>query len=121
MAMVGARSGRLLEGQVFAPVEIEQVRDGGVLVGAVQQHAAGDLDRGAERDGVGGKPPGRVHGTEDLLLAADQSDIDGVTGNALRSPRDHRQVGKPLLVLIVSPEGGQHHVGDGGIGRDQGH
>ena len=118
MTAIRALAGGLLESEILAAAEIEQRADRRVPVGAVEQHAAGDLDRGFQGDGIGGKPARRVHRAKHFLLVADQPDIDGVAGNALRGARHHRQVGEALLVLVVRPQRRQQQIGDGGVDRD---
>src|SRR5262245_9072293 len=44
VAAVGAGTDRLLEGKVFAPVEIIEIAHRRVVVGTAEQHAADDLD-----------------------------------------------------------------------------
>src|SRR4051795_1186748 len=44
MAVIGAVAVRFLECEILAPVEIEQRADRRVAIGAIQQHAAGNLD-----------------------------------------------------------------------------
>jgi hypothetical protein len=94
---------------------IEQVRHRCVLVGAIEQHAADDLDRRAQRHGIGGIPAGRVHGANNVALIADQRDVDGIARNALRGARHHRQFRQSALVLIMRPERGQHDIGKRGV------
>ena len=118
MAAIGAAAVRLLEREILAAAEIEQRADRRVAVGAVEQHAAGDLDRGLQRHRIGGIPAGRLHGAEHVVLVADQADIDGIAGNALRGPRHHRQIGEALLVLVMGPQRRQRQIGERGVGQN---
>ena len=95
MAAIGTVAYRLFEGEVLAPAEIEQRADGRVVIGAIEQHAADDLDGRSQRHGIGGIPAGGLHGAEHVEPVADQPDIDRIAGNALRGPRHHRQVARP--------------------------
>src|SRR6266699_1200344 len=103
MAVVGAVADRLFECQIFAPSEIIKAADRCMLVGAIQQYAAGDLDRRSQRYGIGGIPAGRIHGAENVLVVADQTDIDRIAGNALGGPCHHRKSSKALLVFVMGP------------------
>ena len=40
------------------------------MVGPVKHHAADDFNAGAQRNWIGRKPAGRMHGAEDVFLAA---------------------------------------------------
>ena len=118
VAAIGAGADRLFEGEILAAAEIIEIADRRVPIGAVEQHAADDLDRGFQRDRIGRIPAGGVHGAEHVPDVADQPDIDRIAGNALRGPRHHRQVGEALLVLVMRPEAGQHQIGEQAIGDE---
>src|SRR5947207_1684782 len=83
--------------KIHTPPEIIEIADRRVLVGTVEQHAADDLDGGFQRDGVGRIPAGRMHRAEDIAVVSDQSDIDGIAGNALRGARHHVETGEAFL------------------------
>ena len=112
VAAIGAGADRLFEGEVLAAAEIIEIADRRVLVGAIEQHAADDLDRRFQRDRIGRIPAGRVHRADHVALVADQADIHGIAGNALRGARHHRQIGEAFLVLVMRPERGQHEIGE---------
>ena len=87
------------------------------MVGAVKQHAAGDLKGSPRRHGIGRVPAGRLHGAEHVELVADQTDIDGIAGNALCGARHHWQIGEAALMFVVVPQGRQREIGQRGIGQ----
>ena len=117
MAAIGASADRLLEREVFVAAEIEQRTDGRVVVRPVQQHAARNLDRRSQRHGIGRIPAGRPHGAEHVELVADQADIDGIAGNALRGARHHRQISKAALMFVVVPQRRQRQIGQRQVGQ----
>src|ERR1700733_11665445 len=78
MSSVGAAAIRFLESELFFfPLIIEGTHRCGA-VGPVKHHAADDLKTRAQGDRVGWKPASCVHGAEDVIPAADQSDIERI-------------------------------------------
>ncbi len=58
-----------------------------------------------------------MHGADDVALVADQPDIDGIAGNALRGARHHVEAGEALLVLVMGPQRRQHDIGEQDVRR----
>jgi hypothetical protein len=56
-----------------------------------------------------------MHRADHVLAVADQPDIDGIAGNALRG-RVTIGSGEALLVLVMGPERRQHEIGEQAIG-----
>ena len=110
MAVAGVLAHRFLEGQILTPPEHEQVADGCVFVGPVKQHATGDANAGPQGHRVGGMPAGIEHRIDNLLLAADQPDIERIAGDALGSDRRLGRVLERRMMLVVPPECRQYHV-----------
>src|SRR5262249_39060609 len=90
--------------------------DGRVMVGPVKHHAADDLDARSQGDRVGWKPTCRVHGAHDVVLAADQPDIESVTRDIARRARHHRQRSKTWLVFMMAPQARQQDVSESEVG-----
>ena len=68
---VGALAGGFFEGEILAPVLVEQVADRRVAIGPVQHDATDDLQARAQRDRVGRIPAGRMHGADHVADVAD--------------------------------------------------
>jgi clan AA aspartic protease (TIGR02281 family) len=111
MTMVGAAADRLLKSEILMPAEIIKFADRRGPVRAIQQYAADDFDRRFECHGIGRIPARRLHRAQNVLVVADQADIDRVAGNALRRSCHHRQARQALLVLVMGPEGREQKVG----------
>src|SRR5579863_7938420 len=101
-----ALAGTLFEGQILLSVLIEEVAHRRVEIRPVEKNAADDPDARTQRDRVGGPPPGRVRGTEHVVLRAFKPDIDNVAGETERGPRRRLEPGEPALVLEMAPEEG---------------
>jgi hypothetical protein len=82
MAGRRALAGRFLESEILLSSEIEEGAHGGALVGPAKYDAAGDAQRRIQRDWIGGRPAGCVHGAKHVFLCALQSDIDCIARNA---------------------------------------
>ena len=89
MALVGAGADRLLEGEILAAALVDQRADRRVGIGQVEHHAEADLDAALQRDRVGRTPASRGEGLDDVLMGADEADIDGIAGNAVRRRGAH--------------------------------
>ncbi len=117
MALVGTAADRLLEGKVLAAALVEEIGDGRIGIGAVEQDALGDARARLQCDGVGRLPARTLERGHDLVLVADKRDIEGIARDALRGVGGHRPAGEARLVLVVGPERGQDDVGQQRIGR----
>ena len=120
VAAVGALADRLLEGKVLAAPLVEERADRRVAVGPVEDDAAGDLDAGLERHGVGGIPAGGGKRADRLLLGPDQPDIQRIAGNSVGGDGHHRPAAQPRLVLVMRPEARQHQIGGEQVDAEQG-
>src|SRR5436190_8393546 len=119
VAAVGIGADRLFKSEVLAPAEVIEIADRCVLVGAVEQHAADDLDGRFQRDRIGRIPARRMHRAENVFGFADQADIDGIAGNSLSCARHHRQAGKALLMLVMGPQRRQHDIGQQAVHHER--
>jgi hypothetical protein len=77
------------------------------MVWSVKHHATDDVDARSQSDRVGREPAGRMHGAENIFLAADKSDIERVSRNAVSGTRHHGQGSEARLMFVMAP----HAVG----------
>ena len=111
MSLVGAPAVRFFEGKLFLFSVIVERADRRIVVGSVKHDAADDVDTRAQRDRIGGKPSGRVHGPDDVFLATDKPDIQRISGNACTGARHHGKSGQAGFMLVMSPKRRKHEVG----------
>ena len=84
----------------------QRLTDGSVFIRPVKQHATGDANAGPQGHRVGGMPAGIEHRMDNLLLAADQPDVERIAGNALGSDRRLGRVFKRRMMLLMPPDAG---------------
>ena len=114
VALRGISLDLLLVGEVLAAAEEQQVGDGGGGVGAAQQGAQDDAPGGAQGDGIGPHPSGRCHGVVDVLLGSSQSEVDGISEQAIGGAGAADEV-------VGHVEPGEYLVqpGQGEVGQDR--
>ena len=110
VAVAGALARRLLEGEVLLAAEDEEGADRGVGVGPVHQDAAGDPEAAPQGHRVGGVPARVEHGPDQVVLGADQADVERVAGDALGGEGRLGGVFEGRVVLVVPPEGREDQV-----------
>ena len=108
-----SRSRRLLlERDVLLAAEQEEVAHRRGRIGAIEHHAAGDLEIAAQaepgRDVASRRPSSR----SELGVGCDQPDVQRIARRAVRGARDARRVLEPAMVLVVTPERGQDEIGE---------
>src|SRR5450631_2342474 len=117
MSLVGASAIRLFESELFLFSIIVERTDRRIVVWPVKHHAAHDLDTRAQRDWVGRKPAGRMHGAENIFLAANKPDIERISWNTDASACHHGQGSQARLMLVMGPKDrkrdiSQHQIDD---------
>src|SRR4029077_766880 len=104
MSLVGASAVRLFERELFLLAHVIERADRRIVVWPVKHHAADNLNACAQRNWVGRKPAGRMHGAENIFLAADKSDIERVSWDASTSARYHGQRSQAGLTFVMAPQ-----------------
>ena len=89
MPLIGAFSDRLFESEVLPAAVEHQQAHRRVRVGTIEHHAGADLDTAAQGDGIRRIPFCSGEGMQNVAFRADQPDIDGIAGDALRRHRQH--------------------------------
>ena len=78
----------------------------------------GDARAAGKRDRVGGIPAGGPHGAHDILLAADQADIDRVAGVAVARQGDARGLSEEgMTAEVANPQRRHDQIGGGCPGQ----
>jgi hypothetical protein len=83
----------------------------------MEQHAADDLSAAAKRDGIGWMPSGCVQRAQDLVLCADQTDVEGIARNAFGRARRLRRRLQWGVVFVVAPQRREGNIGEQQIHR----
>jgi hypothetical protein len=109
----------LLERELFLFALVVKWTDRRIVVWPVERHAADDVNTRSQSDRICGIPAGSVHGAEDIVPAADESDIKRISGYAVSGTRHHGQGRKARLVLVMAPQRGQQQVGKQKISEEQ--
>jgi hypothetical protein len=110
MSLVGAPSIRFLESKLLLLPVVIKGADRRIVVWPVKRHTADDLDTRAQSNWIGRKPAGRMHRGKDIFLAANKSNIERVSWNAIGSARHHRQGSQAGLMLVMGPQQGKEDV-----------
>src|SRR4029077_4627223 len=121
MSLVGASAVRLFERELFLLAHVIERADRRIMVWSVKHHAADDLSACAQRNWVGRKPAGRMHGAENFFLAADESDIERVSRNTVKGTRYHGQGSETRLMFVMAPQGRQYDIGQHQVGDEHAH
>src|SRR5437868_14254048 len=111
MSLIGASGVRVFKSKLLLSSVIIERTDRRIAVGTIKRHAADDVDARAQHDRVGRKPFRLMHGADDIFFAANKSDVQCVTRNAVAGARHHGKAGQTRFMLVVLPERRQNHVG----------
>src|SRR5258707_8720444 len=103
MPLVGASTIRFFESELLLfPLKKERA-DRRIVIWPVKYHATDDRDARAQRDWVGRKPAGRVHGAKHIFLAANKPDVQRISWNASAGPCNHGQGRQAGFMLVMGP------------------
>jgi hypothetical protein len=83
----------------------------------MEDDAAGDPYGGGERHRIGRRPAGRAHGAHQVLLRADQADVDRVAGDAESGDGAGSEIRDLSLALVVAPDERRGQIGQHEISR----